>query len=306
MKQYLLLVILCLFVTESKSQSLMTVGQVYDYSVGDLFIRNEDGTMGPPTYTTTIITDKNYSSFLDTLFYQYDLYRYTPPSCQLCEATYDTLLANTMFYTNINDVVGDDLGTEPNYLDEECIDTTGFTGTWLDDVYYDASFCNRLTTRIELMDNGPTLVDSCYMYFEPYHGHYVYGEGIGIKSYHYYSCLDISPSCIETGQLLFYMKGVDSCGVRPFIPSVSSIKEFAHRLDISIYPNPFSEQTTVIFSEAQSDIMVELFNALGKNVQSFLHSGKELIIDGNALERGLYILSITSERGRKTSKILLQ
>lgn len=306
MKQFLLLVILCLFVTESKSQSLMTVGQVYDYSVGDLFIRNEGGTMGPPTYTTTIITDKNYSSFLDTLFYQYDLYRYTPPSCQLCEANYDTLLANTMFYTNLNDVVGDDLGTEPNYLYEECIDTTGFTGTWLDDVYYDASFCNRLTTRIELMDNGPTLVDSCYMYFEPYHGHYVYGEGIGLKSYHYYSCLDISPSCIETGQLLFYMKGVDSCGVRPFIPTISSVKEFDLPIEIQISPNPFTSQTIITFSKVQNNSLIELYNPLGKRVRSFSYSDTQLILDGSELEKGLYILSISSERGRKTSKILLQ
>ena len=85
MKKTLLLIVFLCLICPGKSQTLLTVAEVYDYDIGDVFIVK----VGYPTpigYGKNIITNKYYSTNLDTVFYNYDHYGYIMAKCQTCSS----------------------------------------------------------------------------------------------------------------------------------------------------------------------------------------------------------------------------
>ncbi|HLC84004.1 MAG TPA: hypothetical protein VJI69_09240, partial [Bacteroidia bacterium] len=151
MKKQLLFYVITLFSFALKSQTLMTVEEIYDFNIGDIFQRSYTTYTGPPTIQKTTITSKYYSVALDTVFYTYDLYSYTAPACgPPCTFFSYSTTGNIFAYTNLNDTIGDDYGAKP--YDLSCIDSTGYTGTWHDSTYYDSSFCNKLITNLQWFD----------------------------------------------------------------------------------------------------------------------------------------------------------
>lgn len=69
-----------------------------------------------------------------------------------------------------------------------------------------------------------------------------------------------------------------------------------------IFPNPFTSNFTV---ESEFEIKeLKLFNALGMIVFRQLGSGKEMVVDLKEFKTGIYFLSIESERGSVTKKLI--
>ena len=66
---YVFLLLICL---DSYSQSNPSVGEIYDFEVGDLFqYRGETIPIsGPPSFGQTFIYDKWFSAENDTVFYE--------------------------------------------------------------------------------------------------------------------------------------------------------------------------------------------------------------------------------------------
>ena len=305
MNKHLLIIVFILFSSPAiNAQSLMTVQEIYDYNIGDIFIRKEGGYYYPPTFRRTEITNKYFSSTLDTVFYNYDFYAYTPPCGPTCPAVYDTAYGNLMFYTNLGDTVGKGLGVEPYLLDPSCIDTAGFTGTWLDSVYYDTTFCNNRIVKLEMLDNLQ-IIDSCYLVFEPYFGFSEYGEGLGHTRFYYNTCSTGVPQC-ETGmQLLYYKKGLDSCGLAPIIPLPTSINEPEFISSFTVYPNPFSTQTNLVFFETQNNSLITITNILGEVVFEMSFIGNELTLDKGELKDGIYFLHVNDRKKIETTKLII-
>ncbi len=305
-KSLFLVVLLSFFLTESKSQSLMTVQEIYNYDIGDIFDFKVGGYYAPPTYSRTIITSKYFSSTLDTVFYIADVYSYTPPGCATCLAVYDTSLSETFFYTNLNDTVGAGLGAKLHYWYSGCIDTAGYTGTWVDTIYFDSTFCNRRIIRIDTMGNGPQLMDSCYSYFEPFYGFDVYGAGIGLKEHYYNTCSMGFPYCEEGGRLIYYKKGMDSCGIAPIIPIPLSVDELKFTNSFTIFPNPFSFETHLTFFKEQNNSVITLTNILGEEVKKIIFNGKQLTLEKGELKRGMYFVHIGDRRNIYSTKLIIQ
>ncbi len=306
MKKYLLIIVIFLTHCSLSAQSLMTVEQVYNYDIGDLFIRKGNNYFSPPVYTTTIINNKYYNTLSDTLFYEADIFSYTPAACAGCVPDYDTLFNSTFYFTNLPDTLGAGLGVELQYLDPflSCIDTTGYTGIWLDSVYYDTTFCNRQMIKTWHMDNGPYFIDTCYTYFEPFYGYDIYGEGIGVKTHYYNTCSQGFPICQEQIDLLFYIKGSDSCGFRPFIPLPSALAEIKNEYFFQISPNPFSTQAQIDFAVEQTNVVIVVTTLLGEDLQRFIFSGRHFTLDKKGFTDGIYNLSVTSDKGKFTKKLL--
>lgn len=272
-----------------KSQSLMTIGEIYDYDIGDIFHRST-GFPGPPTLTKTTITNKYFSAALDTVFYEYGLYIFTSPACPPpCTWSSGATSGNVMFYTNLNDTVGNDLGTELTYFPSGCIDTTGYTGTWLDSIYYDSSFCNRLTTYIQIMDNGPMYnpTDSCFSFFEGHWGYYIFGKGLGMRANYYNSCAEGFPNCETGSSLFYYQKGTESCGtpspilVNPIFVSVHE-NNFSEK-QIQISPNPANDKITI----SEWCFKLQILDARGKVIKEIYETNSSDISD---LTSGVYIV----------------
>ena len=96
------------------SQSFLTVGQVYNFNIGDVFETElyTAPTQGPPTYNLSIILAKWYSVHSDTVLYKDSSVLYTPPPCPpTCTGNFSESVV-TVFYTNLNSKAIQD--TEPN------------------------------------------------------------------------------------------------------------------------------------------------------------------------------------------------
>jgi hypothetical protein len=76
---------------------------------------------------------------------------------------------------------------------------------------------------------------------------------------------------------------------------------------ISIYPNPFTTQTTISFSKEQRNTTIKITDILGKEIKSINFTGKQLLIDKGTMQSGIYFVQTIDENKNVTnSKIILQ
>lgn len=305
MKKYLLLLVICFSLIDVNAQSLMTVGEIYDYNIGDIFIL-KGGNWGPPRYLKTIITDKYFSSLHDTVYYTYDTYSYTAPACSACVGLYDTAYGNQMAYSNLNDTVGAGLGTSPHYWtpDSDCIDTAGYTGYWVDTIYYDA--CNILSTKIDILNNGPILTDSCYWYFEAHWGYDEFGKGVGLKNHYYNTCSEGPWSCEVGFWMIYYQKGNDSCGNKPLIPLPTSIDELKFVNSFNILPNPASTSFEIKNISLNKNVLVQIINPFGEIVYTEKLSSKNGCLINANLTKGIYLVRVSDGEINVVKKLVVE
>jgi PKD repeat protein len=74
---------------------------------------------------------------------------------------------------------------------------------------------------------------------------------------------------------------------------------------LNIFPNPFTSQTTLSFSEEQHNTEILMTDELGREVRRILHSGRDCIIDKGELKSGIYFLYIRN-RNMIHRKIIIQ
>jgi hypothetical protein len=300
MKKAIVICFCCLSLT-ADAQSLMTVGEIYDYNIGDVFIKQVGGFSTPPTYGWDTIINKYYSPSLDTVFYVRNSYSYTSPACQTCTSSTSVSLGNLFCYTNLNDTIGTGLGTKP--ADINCIDSTGYTGTWFDTLYYNPDYCNTLTTKICSMANGPIGPDTCMFFFEPYYGFTKYAKGLGFIQYYWNTCSNGFPNCQSGFHLLYYKKGTDSCGYALAFPT--GLNENSNINEFIIFPNPSTAEVTVTFSKT-TRCNIQLTNTLGEMLEQTQIYSSWHTLDMSSSPKGIYFVTITDEEGNKTVKKIVK
>lgn len=75
---------------------------------------------------------------------------------------------------------------------------------------------------------------------------------------------------------------------------------------ISIYPNPFSTQTTVDLNTDYKNATLKIIDVLGKELKSINFSGKQVIFEREELNNGIYFIQIISEdKTISTNKIII-
>lgn len=65
---------------------------------------------------------------------------------------------------------------------------------------------------------------------------------------------------------------------------------------ITIFPNPFTTQTTISFSKEIKNAKVKILDVLGKEVKNINFSGNQLIIGKGELNAGVYFIQIVLEK----------
>jgi hypothetical protein len=78
-------------------------------------------------------------------------------------------------------------------------------------------------------------------------------------------------------------------------PATTAISNLGVNPCLSIYPNPFSEETTLEFTEEQKDCSARILDIAGRELRKVNFSGKKLIIEKNDLPAGVYFVNIVSE-----------
>ena len=106
--------------------------------------------------------------------------------------------------------------------------------------------------------------------------------------------------------LIFYKKGVDSCGYRPIIPLPSGIQELNVSNSFNIIPNPFSSETHLTFSQEQNNSIITITNILGEVVRNISFSGKELTLARGELKKGMYFVHVEGRKSLYSAKLMIQ
>jgi len=77
-------------------------------------------------------------------------------------------------------------------------------------------------------------------------------------------------------------------------------------LNFGVYPNPFTEQTKVVFEQVQDQTEITILDARGQLVKRLSFSGKHLVIDREDLANGVYFIHVNDNRqNRQTKKLIL-
>jgi len=76
---------------------------------------------------------------------------------------------------------------------------------------------------------------------------------------------------------------------------------------ITIFPNPFSKQTTINFSDEQNHTTIKIMDILGKEVNIITFAGKQIAIKRGAMPSGIYFMQITDEMNNVSiRKVVIQ
>ncbi len=84
------------------------------------------------------------------------------------------------------------------------------------------------------------------------------------------------------------------------------IEENKYTNEIRISPNPFTTQTSIVFSAEQKNTEIKITDVLGKEIKTIQFTGKECVIDKGDMQRGIYFLTINSEQGITNRKVVIQ
>ena len=87
----------------------------------------------------------------------------------------------------------------------------------------------------------------------------------------------------------------NSCSDTSVCQSITTtgIAENSNTDAVSIYPNPFNQQTTIIFSEVQKNTLIKIMDVLGKEIKTINFSGTQCLIVKEEMNSGIYFIQIT-------------
>ena len=268
-KSFLALLIFGISFT-TNGQNLMTIGEVFNYEIGDEFQITGTADNQPPNADRIKIVGKYFSPNSDTLFY----IRY-----------------HNSYYTEV--IWGDNPYLEYHFWTKT--DTVFYTNLDSSLVYYDQGF-----EESQYIKNSPALCDSlingCSYDIGPGYENDVvineYGRGLG-QTYAYYYAYQANAS-LWRNTLFYYKKGGDECGV-PDSTTVGINEETTTNQKFSIYPNPV-KSTLIVENNNQSEFYeYKIMNLTGKIILKSKFRGKQNKINIEYLRNGLYFLYINTK-----------
>ncbi len=91
-----------------------------------------------------------------------------------------------------------------------------------------------------------------------------------------------------------------------YTPDISiSIEEINNSTNIIIYPNPFTSQTTIKFSEEQKNTTIRIIDLLGKEIKTINFTGRQLVIDKGEMQEGIYFVQTIDEKKNVINKKII-
>jgi hypothetical protein len=273
MKTLLVQLCLCLSfaLAYGQSTSLLTWGQVYDYEVGDTFIRAQMFDQPPVTFTQTVIVSKSFSADGDTVRYGIETktevnFMGGQPSC--CQGI--TEGTGTLVYTNLNDTA---VHSIPLISPKNDPDTAV--------IKIDSSY-----TTNNILYNQTDLS------FYPGNCHTIYKFGAGLgDTYYYWICpLDGYEVWME-----YYHKknGAMAGQSRDFF---TSVKNLNYNIQVILSPNPVKEGFQLQLSETPvSQTYLHVYDALGREVRKEPVFSSKNNFTRNGLSAGIYLWQLEAQ-----------
>jgi len=277
----MIIIYLTMFSLISFSQDLMTIGEVFDFNVGDKFHYRLPPPSVPPAIDRITITGKYYSGNGDTVFYvrYHDSYwtevEWDPTPHLIYHFYTET---DTASYSELDSLISDyDVGFQCDSMYFECDTST----------YYSSEYCDSLINGYYVAANE----------FEPEIYQKEYGKGLGWVWNYYYSSSSLPPGVQWDSRLFYYQKDGIDCGT-PDTMTVSTPEIDASGAVISLYPNPAKEFVVLNIPVRIGQITFTLTDLSGKIVyQDSFVSPSSNKIQLTYLQPGIYFV-IIKERSR--------
>ena len=285
-------IFLFLTVTVSYGQDILTIGEVFDFSIGDEFHYRVEGNLTYPNAERVTVIDKFFSSKNDTVFYKlaYDNYSTRsnwPPNYDLEYIfTKDTVVKE---YSDLDSSI---LFFNPYHrYDSLVADTINGYGYRYDTII-GYKLCNTKITGYYL-ETG--LID-----FEPNEETFIYGKGLGLI-YHDY-VFGGHPSSSEPTVLFYFNKDNNTCGTPDMTTSIHGLDS---KSSFQIYPNP-----------VENDVYISFNNNIFYPYTLLIYSSNGLLIDSRVIDmrnysfdlfsinKGVYIFKFQTEHEITTMKII--
>lgn len=86
----------------------------------------------------------------------------------------------------------------------------------------------------------------------------------------------------------------------------TAIDEQLHFVNgITVFPNPFTSQTTITFSEEQKNTTIIITDLVGKKIKTLNFTGRQLVIDKEEMKAGVYFVQTTDGKKNVTNKKII-
>ncbi len=267
----------------SKQKTTLTIGEVYDFNVGDEF--HFSTYMGPgssdnprsPNGQRYIITGKTFSVNLDTVCYTRDHFDYTTEPFTPLQYQFDNYTSQ-ICYAHLDSLVQ----TLIPFEDTLSLPTMSFFSKFSTD---SADYCDSLLFRY-------------YFFFNAYQLTNVYGKGIG-HVFHVTNDMGNHPPFFHHYQLHYFSKGGVPCGT-PDNTTLDVQPIAASAGDWLVYPNPVSHIMRILNPEVPLvDARLILMDMSGRIVSEMeLQAGAQLwTMDVSGLSSGHYIARFVTDQG---------
>lgn len=291
------------FSLNSYCQDTLTVREVFDFEIGDVFHYWEHGEDYDSRFfdkklDRITITDKNYSADLDTLIYKRTIEGYiyylasTPPGSELPfeykyqfhsssdEVRYADLDSPILHYLNKHH-----FGYLKDY-DWGNFDTLYDVSDTL--IYQSVNLCNTTINGYHfIVFNSDDLVE--------------YGKGLGLTR-----ILQRAEECICTimdYEMIFLKKGMVSCGV-PDNRTNTGLNLNLLPETINIYPNPAQEYIYLKIPAESVPAYIQINNLKGQEILYVYLGHYDERIDIKNLEPGAYLIRFISGKRTIINKLL--
>jgi hypothetical protein len=273
-----------LFSAESSAQGLLTVGEVFDFSIGDKFQISGKAGGQPPNCDRITITGRFYSVNRDTLFYlrSHDSYYtsmlFEPPYIEYHFWT----KTDTVFYTDLDSSIS-------NFWVP--YDSSMYTYDTID--FIAENYCDSVVNGYHYEKNA----------FEPDIIIKQFGKGLGGVEDYYFSASAIPNNVVWDNVLIYYQKNGISCGT-PDTTAVS-VAENLMEEGLTIFPNPASDRLWIRNPGNVEILKVEISDILGKTVFRQNMNAVSSGVDVMAIPEGVYVMCIKTSAAQVNSKIII-
>jgi len=278
MKKFLLIIAGGLMFLSISAQDLLTIGEVYNFAIGDEYHLTGFGEGQPPNADRITIQDRYYSDNGDTVFYvQYhDSYDSYVEDYQLHYHYW--ILTDTIYYTNLDEPISSIW--QPYSSDMTDYDTINTISE---------EYCDSII-------NG-------YFYeindFEPEYYSRVYGKGLGLVRDYFYIPVENS---MGDRKLIYYKKGGEECG---FPDLTVGLKTKILNQFCEIMPNP-AVNYFIIENKSAEMYNIKIYSSTGSLLLKQNQQFGSFYVDCSQFNSGVYLVSLSNSSSKLMRKVIVQ
>lgn len=260
--------------------TLLTVGEVFDFSVGDKFHYRGNASGQTPNADRLTIIGKFYSQDNDTVSYQREHNSYYTVlnwnnSEPYLEYFFNSFM-DTVSYTNLNEPL--------SVYDNNLLSSVN--------IFYGEDWCDTLINNWYFNNNPGGMPGEEF--------DRSYGKGLGLTLDYHYS--GDGQQVLADNKLIYYKKGNVTCGN----PDVVSAKGEMIESTIRIYPNPAQNEISFTAnSQLSGNASYQLFSVSGNMIGSGTLTKDSDKISTTSLPSGMYLIKIVTPTRVLTGKFLI-